>query len=119
MSSTICSLISRIFSGVSPDKVLSRIAASAIAETILKLATFSRWGTYHYCGDNALSWYDFAKLIAPNSVITPIPSTEYPTPAKRPPHSVLACGKLEKLAGIRRPHWEKGLTDVLAALQTA
>src|SRR3990167_4365122 len=45
------------------DQITCPTPASAIAETLLKLATFSRWGTYHYCGSPAVSWYDFEKKI--------------------------------------------------------
>ena len=51
-------------------------------------------GTYHYCDDRALTWYEFARSIFTLAVdaglldnppeMTPVPSLEFPQPASRP-----------------------------------
>ncbi|WP_392558320.1 dTDP-4-dehydrorhamnose reductase [Orbus mooreae] len=63
-------------------------------------------GIYHYCGNESMSWCDFANKIIDVAFeqgkiinkpkIVGIPSSEYPTPAKRPFYSVLDMKKLEK-----------------------
>jgi dTDP-4-dehydrorhamnose reductase len=51
------------------------------------------FGLFHFTGNEVISWYDFAVRIKnefgfPNSIL-PIPTSEYPTPAKRPSYSML------------------------------
>ena len=47
------------------------------------------------------------------SQVEAITTAEYPTPTKRPAYSVLACDKLERTFGLRLPHWEESLKQVL------
>lgn len=64
-------------------------------------------GIYHACGPTVTNWHAFASEAItlwgsengdPRLVdVTGIPSSEYPTPAKRPHYSVLSCSKLEDL----------------------
>jgi len=106
-------------------------AAADIAATLLRLATAVAgkeavaWGTYHYCGVPATTWYEFAKQIfataehimnRPSPRLIPIPTSEYPTPAKRPANSVLDCGKLESRFGIRAAEWSAALQSMIAEL---
>lgn len=110
------------------DQVTCPTPARAIAETVLKLCENPTWGIYHYCGEKETSWYDFArKAIAIGGeyeslkvkTIHPIPTTEYPTPAKRPAYSVLDCEKIKKTFGVTQPNWEEGLQHVIKTLSTA
>jgi dTDP-4-dehydrorhamnose reductase len=39
----------------------------------------------------------------------PIPTQEYPTPAKRPAYSVLDNSRLAARFGLRLPDWQEGL----------
>lgn len=109
------------------DQMICPTPAKAIAETLLKMLTFSKWGTYHYCSAAAVTWYDFAKHIIQHAQscsvlrvksIVAISSVDYPTLAQRPLYSVLNCTKLEKSAGIQCPNWEEGLKDVITTLST-
>jgi dTDP-4-dehydrorhamnose reductase len=75
--------------------------AVAAAEAIEK---HLEGGTYHACGQDVMSWHDFAEATLSTWTGSPveidaIPSSEYPTLAKRPAYSVLDTGKLTK-AGI-------------------
>jgi dTDP-4-dehydrorhamnose reductase len=83
------------------------------------------WGTYHYCGGGAASWHEFAETIfaiARNhealkvKEVTSIPSSEYPTPAKRPANSVLDCSKIENRLGILQRPWRDSLKEMLDRL---
>jgi dTDP-4-dehydrorhamnose reductase len=71
---------------------------------------------------NAISWFDFATAIKEkiNSpcVVNPIPTSAYPTPAKRPAYSVLNTTKIEDTFSINIPNWESSLDNCLKILQS-
>lgn len=78
-------------------------------------------GTYNLAASGVTSWHGFAQAIV-NLMpaeerkcmeVEAISTAEYPTPAKRPAYSVLACDKLERAFGLRLPHWEDSLRQVL------
>ncbi len=82
-------------------------------------------GTYHYCGTPATTWHGFAQAIIelasayePLRVRTLIPITtaEYPTPARRPANSVLACDRFEARFGMMAHPWREGLAATVQAL---
>lgn len=71
------------------------------------------YGIYHFSNEGQCSWYEFAKSIFEihgiDISLKGISSTEYPTPAKRPPYSVLDKSKIVETFGIEIPHWEASL----------
>lgn len=84
-------------------------------------------GIYHATAAGATTWCGFARAIfeararqlgAAFAVprVTAIPSSEFPTPAKRPANSVLCCDKLDAALGVRLEDWRAGLREVLSAL---
>lgn len=86
-------------------------------------------GTYHYSGGQCCSWYEFAQKIFETCVdlkpdfkipvTKPIPTSDFPTPAKRPAFSVLDGGLLEARVGIREGSWYDALRAVCSkALQS-
>lgn len=107
------------------DQIGGPTAASDIAGTILLLASElldgSRGGTYHYSGAPDVSWADFARAIMAEvnlpCRINDIPSSEYPTPAKRPLNSRLDCSALTPAFGIPRPDWRQGLKAIVKELR--
>jgi dTDP-4-dehydrorhamnose reductase len=78
-------------------------------------------GTYHLASSGVTSWHGFAQAIInlmPAAgkkcfAVEAISTAEYPTPTKRPAYSVLNCGKLQRTFGLRLPHWEDSLKQVL------
>jgi len=76
-----------------------------------KLKTF--FGIYNFSNEGQCSWYDFAKKIFEINKIKidlqPIPTTSYPTPAKRPAYSVLNKEKIMRFLGIEINNWEDSL----------
>ncbi|MEY4616716.1 MAG: dTDP-4-dehydrorhamnose reductase [Pseudomonadota bacterium] len=74
---------------------------------------------YNVCGGGYCSWYEFATEIfrlAPEfgyslkvNTIKPIPSSDYPTPAKRPLNSRLSQAKLKRDLGLEMPLWQESL----------
>ncbi|MDX1960582.1 MAG: dTDP-4-dehydrorhamnose reductase [Leptospiraceae bacterium] len=74
-------------------------------------------GIYHLSPNGDTNWFEFAKLILEkeNCKVIPIPSSEYPTPAKRPSYSVLSNEKLKREIGIN--HFEDWKSQLLTFLQ--
>lgn len=82
------------------------------------------YGIYHYCGNEAVSWYEFASEIFKQATavgalpkrpqLTPISTRQYPTPAARPPYSVMATDKLNRDFSLPAGHWKKALSNILA-----
>lgn len=76
-------------------------------------------GLYHMVsGGPATSWHGFARKILENishrtsqdlPKLVPIPSADYPLPAKRPRNSVMSCEKLIQAYGLQIPAWEDSL----------
>lgn len=75
--------------------------------------TQAQSGVYHFTCGGQTSWYDFAKaLFAANNVtmtVHPIPSSEFPTPVKRPVFSVLDNARLQATFGLSLPDWQSAL----------
>jgi len=69
-------------------------------------------GIYHFTGSEQISWFDFAKMIIPQTNVLPIPSSEYPLPAKRPLNSRLDTTKIKAL-GINFRQVSAALQDCL------
>jgi dTDP-4-dehydrorhamnose reductase len=69
-------------------------------------------GLYNLVCGGQTSWFGFAQAILEASSssqmtqLNPIPTTEYPTPAKRPPNSVLSTQKLRSAFGVTLPDWD-------------
>lgn len=70
-------------------------------------------GIYHYSNEGAITWFDLAvaigKRVAPACVVHPIPTSQFPTPAKRPAYSVLDKSKIKNTFGVSIPGWEQSL----------
>lgn len=82
------------------------------------------WGVYHMSNAGETSWHGFAEAIRALDAsgekralarLHPIPSSEYPTPAKRPLNSRLDNGKLSKTFGLRLQDWRTALALCLEA----
>ncbi len=90
-------------------EVLIKMVESCHAE----LVSASNYGIYNFSNEGQCSWYDFAKKIFEINNITidlhPIPTKDYPTPAKRPAYSVLDKNKIKTTFGIEIDSWENSL----------
>jgi dTDP-4-dehydrorhamnose reductase len=81
-------------------------------------------GVFHLAGSGQTSWAGFASAIFDvlaskglrRPILTPIASSEYPTPARRPGNSQLDCAKLLRLHGIELPSWRDSLAICLERL---
>jgi dTDP-4-dehydrorhamnose reductase len=105
---------------------LARLAATILAAAPNAVAAAASQGIYHAAGSGETTWFGFAteairqrRLMEPQARfadILPIPTSGYPTPAKRPANSRLDCAKLKAAFGFQFPHWEQSLAEVLAEI---
>lgn len=80
-------------------------------------------GHYHLCGDEVVSWYEFAKEIFDRAVgleeieaaphLSAITTSEFPTAAERPAYSVLDCTKLKDVYDIEPSNWKEALNKII------
>lgn len=104
------------------DQIGTPTYAGDLAEAIHAIVKHDKWvpGIYHFTDEGVASWYDFAEAIFEEAgkkvKVNPVPTTEYPTPAKRPLYSVLSKGKIKSTFGITIPYWRDSLRKCLALL---
>ncbi|HQW68806.1 MAG TPA: sugar nucleotide-binding protein, partial [Flavobacterium sp.] len=74
------------------------------------------YGIYNFSNEGQCSWYDFAKKIFEINNISinllPIPTTSFPTPAKRPSFSVLDKRKIKTAFGIEINNWAQSINII-------
>ncbi len=106
------------------DQLGTPTYAGHLADGLIKMAEAGLpFGVYHFASGKACSWFEFAEAIfhvacnllpsyaAPK--LSPIASTEYPTPAQRPAFSVLSSEKLEAEIGPVGEGWKSALPEVV------
>lgn len=75
--------------------------------------TTDNFGIYNFSNEGQCSWYDFAKKIFKinkiNIDLKAIPTSSFPTPAKRPEYSVLDKTKIKSTFGLEIKNWEESL----------
>lgn len=104
------------------DQIGTPTYAKDLAKAIVTVITSKKdnFGIYNYSNEGVASWYDFAKAIfeikQTNIVVEPIPTSSYPTPAKRPFYSVLDKEKVKKTFSINIPYWRTSLKSCLSQL---
>ena len=80
------------------------------------------WGIYHLTAQGETSWFGFAQAIGEHlhadgkacAELEAIPSSAYPTAAKRPLNSRLDCSRLQQQWHVSQPHWQDALRECLA-----
>ena len=83
-------------------------------------------GIYHLVAAGETSWYGYAKFVTelardagislkvePEDILA-VPSTDFPTVARRPMNSRLDTSKLTQNFGLHLPHWQVGVRRLLA-----
>ena len=106
------------------DQVGTPTNAVDLANVLLSIINFKpptsnlqpSFGIYNFSNQGQCSWFDFAAEIFKqnNNVIDlkPIPSSQFPTPAKRPSYSVLDKSKIENWLKIEIKSWQESLKTV-------
>jgi dTDP-4-dehydrorhamnose reductase len=82
-------------------------------------------GTYHLVAGGSTTWYQYARhvigyarargraiQVAPEAIL-PVPTSAFPTPAKRPANSRLDTQKLQHAFGLTLPAWQLGVDRML------
>jgi dTDP-4-dehydrorhamnose reductase len=105
--------------------------AGDLAKSLIQIADKmesgqSAFGVFHYCGDTACTWYEFASEIfkqakvvrrLPHEIsLEPITTDQFPTPAKRPKYSVMDCQRIIQTFGVKPSDWRAAIGYVLQRL---
>ena len=97
------------------DQIGSPTYAADLAQAIMTIITHSHWqgGIYHFSNKGEMSWYEFALAIQEiggwECTISGIPSSNYPTPARRPHYSLLDKSKIATTFAVEVPEYRESL----------
>ena len=103
-------------------ELLADVTAHAIRAT---LADPSKAGLYHLVAGGETTWHGYARFVleqaqaagvalkAMPEAVDPVPTSAFPTPAKRPHNSRLNTQKLQSNFGLTLPHWQAGVARML------
>lgn len=97
------------------DQIGSPTYAKDLAEAILTIITGKKWqgGIYNFSNEGEISWFDFAiaikEIAGLNCEVSGIPSSQFPTPAKRPGYSLLNKAKIKNTFAVAVPEYRSSL----------
>lgn len=95
------------------DQIGAPTYTKDLAVLICDMIQTTKYGTYHGINEGCCSWYEFAlaifKKCGVNIKVNPVPTSEYPTKAKRPLNSRLSKENLDKNGFKRLPLWRDAL----------
>jgi dTDP-4-dehydrorhamnose reductase len=116
------SVIDDQFGAPTGAELLADVTAHAIRAC---KATPALGGTYHAVAGGETNWFEYARFViewaranglpikVAADAIKPVPTSGYPTPAKRPLNSRLDTRKLREAFNITLPHWQSGVKRML------
>ncbi len=105
------------------DQIGSPTYAADLAQAIMTIITHPNWqaGLYHFSNEGEISWYEFALAIQEiggfDCKVSGIPTSAYPTPAKRPQYSLLDKSKIKATFGVIVPDYNESLEHCMRLLQ--
>ena len=106
--------------GVVSDQIGSPTYTHDLAILLCDMITTDKFGTYHATNEGFCSWAEFAEEIMRQSgrhtLIRPISTAEYPSPAQRPLNSRLSKNKLVAYGFSPLPRWKDALGRYLEEL---
>jgi len=97
--------------------------AKDLASCILAIVSNKTWhpGIYNFSNEGKITWFQFAEeirtLIGSSCKINPIPTSGYPTPAKRPANSLMDNHKICSVYGIQLSDWKQSLSNCVDQLK--
>jgi len=100
------------------DQIGSPTYAADLAQAMIDILESSNWvpGIYNYSNEGEISWYEFALSIKEiggyNCNVGGIPSSSYPTPAKRPEFSLLDKKKIKAIYNLNIPNYKESLRKI-------
>jgi dTDP-4-dehydrorhamnose reductase len=99
------------------DQFGSPTFAPHLAAGLLELVETGSWGTYHLAGRGVASWHELTvalyRELGIETPVQPVPTSEFPRPAKRPRFSALATVQEPR---ILLPPWKEGVQAFAAAI---
>jgi len=99
------------------DQFGTPTSTKEVAKMIKHLIPTDNYGLFHGTCEGSCSWAEFAKeifrLAQKNVEVKGIPTTEYPTPAKRPAFSVLNNTLLQLTTDFKFCNWEKAIAEYI------
>ena len=101
------------------DQIGSPTYAADLAQAIMTILVNAHWqaGIYNFSNEGEISWYEFALAIKElgnfDCEVSGIPSSNYPTPAKRPQYSLLDKTKIKDTFGVVVPNYKDSLEKCL------
>ena len=104
------------------DQIGSPTYAADLAAAILHIINAPSFipGLYHYSNEGRISWYEFALAIregiGSTCEVHPIPTDQYPTPAKRPRFSLLDKSLIRLTYRLSIPEWRPSLFTCIAKM---
>ena len=104
------------------DQIGSPTYAADLAAAILHILAGGHFlpGIYHYSNEGRISWYQFALAIREDigstCTVNPIPTSGFPTPARRPHYSLLDKSLIRNTFQVAIPDWRPGLASCIAQL---
>ncbi len=96
--------------------------AAAIMQIVLQPSVVTgQSSVFHYCNEGIITWHEFAvaikELTQNNCIVNPIPTTQYPTPAKRAKYTALDTALIKDTFDLQIPNWKDSLEKCLKLLQ--
>jgi dTDP-4-dehydrorhamnose reductase len=98
------------------DQILTPTYTADLAQATRDLILTRRYGLYHVSSEGECSWYDFTRYIFERAgleaKLSPVKSSEFASPVRRPANSVLSKAKLHSV-GVSIPSWKNALPRYL------
>ena len=103
-------------------ELLADVTAHAIRDVLREPG---KAGLYHLVAGGETTWHGYARFVleqaraagvelkAAPEAVDPVPTSAFPTPARRPHNSRLNTAKLQQAFGITLPHWQAGVARML------
>ena len=102
------------------DQIGSPTYTVDLARLLCDMVQTNRYGIYHATNEGYCSWASFAAEIMRQAglrcTVRAIPTSEYPTLARRPANSRLSKASLDQAGFARLPQWEDALSRYLAEI---
>ena len=95
------------------DQFMSPTATVDLAQAVVEILLTNKYGTYHITNSGFCSYFELTRAIYHNlgisTMIKPITTKAYGSPAKRPLFSVLDNTRFCSLGIVKMPSWEDAL----------
>ena len=106
-------------------ELLADVTAHALRQVTASPDSENLAGLYHLSASGQTSWHGYASFVletalklgatlkASPATVDPVPTTSFPTPARRPLNSRLDTSKLQRRFNLVLPPWQQGVTRML------